>query len=95
LGEGGRVAAEQRGLQAFGELGEVGGLVGCFAERAEHGRGDDEGGQSFAADIADDQADSVPGVGQGVEVSAYACVRGGGLVEGGDLQGADAAWDGP
>lgn len=81
------------GLRPAGDGGEVGFVVGGLAEGAEEGGGRLDGGESLAADVADDDAESVRGGDGLVQVTADTCFRCGGQVEGFDQKGADAVRD--
>lgn len=80
-------------LRPAGDGGEVGFVVGGLAEGAEEGGGRLDGGEALAADVADDNAESVGGGNGLVQVTADTCFRGGGQVEGFDQNGADAVRD--
>lgn len=91
-GQAGGSAIHAR-LRPAGNGGEVGFVVGGLAEDAEEGGGRLYGGESLAADVADDNAESVRG-GEGlVQVTADACFGGGGQVEGFNQKWADAVRD--
>lgn len=77
-------------LQALREVRQVGGVVGRFVEGAEERGRDADGGQALAADVPEDEAQTVGRVGRGVEVAADAGLGRRGEVEGGDLQIPDA-----
>lgn len=70
LGGDGDVVPGECGVQAVCELRQVGGLVGGFVEGTEDGGGDADGAQTLAADVSEDEAQAMRGVGGGVEVAA-------------------------
>lgn len=78
------------GLQALREVRQVRGVVGRLVEGAEERGRDADGGQALAADVPEDEAQTVGRVGRGVEVAADAGLGRRGEIEDGDLQIPDA-----
>jgi hypothetical protein len=89
----------QPGVDFPDQGGQGGRGVRGVAERGDGGGGLPDGGQAVAADVADEQAQSVRGVSEVVEIAAHEGVPGGGVVAGGDGHvgdlGVDRPQDGP